>query len=145
MTSHVYAENDILHQTGVELVCLLYSEAIARVSRALDTLKASQAQERGVAIGGAMAIVVELQGSLDGEAGGAIVKDLARLYDYIQDRLITGHAERTAEPLIDARNVLQTLLQGWQDCRAALDEPLQESTAVEELAAAGSSRRAWTL
>ena len=143
MTAHIYAENDILHQTGVELVCLLYSEAIARVSRALDTLDASQSQERGAAIGGAMAVVVELQGSLDEASGGQIAKDLARLYDYIQDRLITGHAERNAEPLIDARNVLQTLLEGWHDCRAALDEPEQEP--AEELAAVGSRHRAWTL
>jgi flagellar protein FliS len=143
MTAHLYAENDILHQTGVELVCLLYSEAIARISRALDTLESSRSQDRGAAIGGAMAIIVELQGALDAEAGGQIAKDLARLYDYIQDRLITGHAERNAEPLVEARKVLQTLLAGWHVCRAALDEPLPEP--VEELAAAGSSRRAWTL
>ena len=60
MVAHIYAENDILHQTGVELVCLLYFEAIARVSRALDALETSQSQERGAAIGGAMAIIVEL-------------------------------------------------------------------------------------
>jgi flagellar protein FliS len=143
MVAQIYAENDILHQTGVELVCLLYSEAITRVSRALDKLEASQSQERGDAIGSAMAIIVELQGSLDEDAGGQIAKDLARLYDYIQDRLITGHAERTAEPLVEARNLLQDLLEGWHECRAALDEPPQEP--VEELAAAGNSGRAWTL
>ena len=143
MTARIYAENDILHRTGVELVCLLYSEAITRVSRALYLLETGQSQERGAAIGGAMAIIVELQGSLDEDAGGQIAKDLARLYDYIQDRLITGHAERNAEPLIHARNTLQTLLEGWQDCRRALDEQLPEP--AEELAAAGSSPRAWTL
>jgi flagellar protein FliS len=115
VTAHIYAENDILHQSGVELVCLLYSEAIARISSALDRLETSQSQERGAAIGGSMAIIVELQGSLDEDAGGQIAKDLSRLYDYIQDRLITGHAERSAEPLIDARNVLRILLEGWHD------------------------------
>lgn len=143
MVAHVYAENEILHQTSVELVCLLYSEAIARISRALDALEIRQSRERGVAIGGAMAIIVELQGSLDAEAGGQIAKDLARLYDYIQDRLITGHAERTAEPLVEARRVLHDLLDGWHECRAALDESLGEP--VAELTAAGSSQRAWML
>lgn len=144
MAANIYAENDILHQTGVELVCMLYSEGIALVSRAMDLLEPNQAQERGTAIGGAMAVIVELQGSLDEAAGGQIAKDLARLYDYIQDRLITGHAERTAQPLVEARNVLQTLLEGWHECRAALDEPVPQP-AEEELAAAGSRRRAWTL
>lgn len=143
MAAHIYAENDILHQTGVELVCLLYSEAIARVSRALDSLEASRSKERGAAIGGAMAIVVELQGSLDEEAGGQIAKDLARLYDYIQDRLITGHAQRAAEPLVEVRDLLQNLLAGWHECRAVLDDTLPEP--VGELAAAECSGRAWTL
>ena len=89
-----------------------------------------------------MAIIVELQGALDGDAGGQIAKDLAKLYDYIQDRLITGHAERNGEPLVEARNLLQTLLGGWQDCRAALEEPVPEP---ERVAVGGSSRRAWTL
>ena len=145
MAANIYAENDILHQTGVELVCMLYSEGIALISTALDSLEPSQAQERGAAIGGAMAVIVELQGSLDEEAGGQIAKDLARLYDYIQDRLITGHAERTAEPLVNARNVLQTLLEGWHECRAALDETVPQPAEEQELAAAGSLRRAWTL
>ena len=142
MTALIYAENDIRHQRGVELVCLLYSGAITRVSRALERLEINQSQERGAAIGGAMAIIVELQGALDGDAGGQIAKDLAKLYDYIQDRLITGHAERNGEPLVEARNLLQTLLGGWQDCRAALEEPVPEP---ERVAVGGSSRRAWTL
>ena len=144
MAAHVYAENEILHQTGVELVCLLYSEVIARVSLALDALDLSQSRARGEAIGGAMAIVVELQGSLDRDAGGEIAKDLARLYDYIQDRLITGHAERSAEPLVEVRNLLQNLLAGWQECRAALDDELVPEP-LQELAAAGGGSRAWTL
>lgn len=143
MAPGVYAENEILHQTGVGLVCLLYSEAIARVTRALDALETGQAQERGAAIGGAMAILVELQGSLDQEAGGQIAKDLARLYDYIQERLITGHAERNAVPLVEARRLLQELLEGWQECRAALEDSLHEP--IAELASASGSPRGWTL
>ena len=143
MAAHIYTENDVLHQTPVELVCMLYTEAIARVSRALDALETNQRHQRGAAVGGAMAIVVELQGSLDEQAGGQIAKDLARLYDYIQDRLTTGHAEGTAEPLVEVRNLLQDLLAGWHQCRAALNEPLPE--AVEEFAVAGCCTRAWTL
>ncbi len=143
MVSDLYAENEILHQTGVELVCLLYSEAIARVTRAVDALETGQSQERGAAIGGAMAIIVELQGSLDKDAGGPIAKDLARLYDYIQERLLTGHAERKAEPLAEVRRLLQELLEGWHECRGALEESLQEP--VAEVTSAGSRPRAWTL
>jgi flagellar protein FliS len=143
MTARIYAENDILHQSGMELVCLLYSGAIARISRALDSLETGQERDRGRAIGGAMAIIVELQGSLDPEAGAQIAKDLARLYDYIQDRLITGHAEGNAKPLLDARSVLQTLLEGWHEGRAALDAPVRRP--IEDLAAADDRHRAWTL
>ena len=144
MAASIYAENHILHQTGVELVCLLYAESIARISLAIDAFDNDQPAERTAAVGGAMAIVVELQASLDLEAGGEIAKDLARLYDYIQDRLITGHAEQDRKSFEQARQVLETLLEGWHECRASLHE--SESDSIMEAVSSGDGApRAWTL
>lgn len=144
MAASIYAENNILHQTGVELVCLLYTESITRISLAIDAFESDRPAERATAVGDAMAIVVELQTSLDLEAGGQIAKDLARLYDYIQDRLITGHAEQDRKSFEQARQVLETLLEGWHECRASLHET--ESAAIGEAVSAGDGApRAWTL
>lgn len=144
MAASIYAENNILHQTGVELVCLLYAESIARISLAIDAFENDHPAERAAAVGGAMAIVVELQASLDLEAGGQIAKDLARLYDYIQDRLITGHAEQDRKSFEQARQVLETLLEGWHECRASLYESESDST-VEAVSSGDGAPRAWTL
>jgi flagellar protein FliS len=144
MAASIYAENNILHQTGVELVCLLYAESISRISLALEALDRNEIPERAAAVGSAMAIVVELQSSLDIEAGGQIAKDLALLYDYIQDRLITGHAEQQSEPFVQARQILETLLDGWHECRAALDDAKDEEITESVLAGDGAPR-AWTV
>ena len=144
MAASIYAENNILHQTGVELVCLLYAECITRISLAIDAFENDRPAERAAAVGGAMAIVVELQTSLDLEAGGQIAKDLARLYDYIQDRLITGHAEQDRKSFEQARQVLETLLEGWQECRTSLAEA-ESDAFVEAVPAGDGAPRAWTL
>lgn len=145
MAANIYAENEILHQTGVELVCLLYAEAITRLRRAIEELENHRPAQRAAAVGGAMAIIVELQATLDQEAGGQIAKDLARLYDYIQDRLLTGHAEQEKQPFVDATQVLESLLAGWLDCRDAMEEPDFEDAQLEVVAAGGENQRAWTL
>lgn len=144
MAASIYAENSIIHQTGVELVCLLYSESIARIGQALTALDSGQIPERATAVGGAMAIIVELQTSLDAESGGELAKDLARLYEYVQDRLITGHAEQQREPFEQAQQILETLLSGWQECRSTLAEEKKDD-AVETVLAAEGAPRAWTV
>ncbi len=143
MAAHTYVENDVLHQTGIELVCVLYSEALTRVSRAIDSFEPGSEIDRAAAIGGAMAVVVELQGSLNLEAGEEIAKDLARLYDYVQDRLINGHANQDPALLQEAHSVLETLFEGWQDCRTALHQT--EPTVPREEPVAAGDQRAWTL
>jgi flagellar protein FliS len=125
----------------------LYAESITRIPLAIDAFENDRPAERAAAVGGrkgAMAIVVELQTSLYLEAGGQIAKDLARLYDYIQDRLITGHVEQDRKSFEQARQVLETLLEGWQKCRTSLAEA--ESAAFAEAVPAGDGTpRTWTL
>lgn len=144
MAASIYAENSIIHQTGVELVCLLYSESITRIAQAINALESGGIPERATAVGGAMAIIVELQTSLDADSGGELTRELARLYEYVQDRLIVGHAEQQLEPFEQAQQILETLLSGWQDCRSSLDEEKKVDVAETVLAADGGAR-AWTV
>lgn len=150
MVFEAYAENEVLHQDGVELVCLLYAKAIEKIGVAADHLERGRIPERAAAVGHAMAIVVELQSSLDLDAGGEIAKDLARLYDYIQQRLLAANAEQQAEPLLEAGRLLETLHEGWRECSTELG---REPTAARDEAHTGASAaepesmnaHAWTL
>ena len=73
--------------------------------------------------------------------------NLERLYEYIQQRLAAGLAERSDEALAEAGGLLQTLAEGWRDAsdsrKGAMKRP--EPRAEEaELALAGAGR-SWTV
>jgi flagellar protein FliS len=145
-----YDEHEVLNREPIELVRLLYGKAIEKLSlaRALD--RNERIRERNQAIARASEILIELQGSIDAESGGEIAANLERLYEYIQQRLAAGLAERTNEPLAEAAGLLEILAEGWRDASAALGRtaaPAPETLAAaeeqeESLVAAG---RTWTL
>ena len=147
-----YDDGSVLDQDPVELVCLLYAKAAEKLALAQRLNDASGVRPRAEAIARAAEIVLELQGSLDGERGGEIAVELARLYEYIQTRLAAGLAERANEPLAEAARLLETLAEGWRECRrelaslSAAESPARAplEAAEGEMALAGASR-VWTL
>ncbi len=136
-----YDEEQVLECDPIELVCLLYSKALEKLSLARSLSAPDQVQERNIAIARVSEILIELQGSLDGEKGGEIAANLERLYEYIQQRLAAGLAERDDEALQEAGRLLTTLLEGWKGASGAA-EPAAQTDAEEATAAAG---RTWTV
>jgi flagellar protein FliS len=134
-----YDEHEVLERDPIELVCLLYGKAIEKLSLARTLAGDEQIRERNTAIARASEIVIELQSSLDAEKGGEIALNLARLYEYVQQRLATGLAERSDEALAEAGQLLETLAEGWKDAAADLKSP---PAAEPETAGAG---RTWTV
>jgi flagellar protein FliS len=123
MYSHEYVENEVLNVQPLELVCLLYSKAIEKLSQARVHLAAGRVQQRSEAIGRAMEIVAELQGSLNAEAGGEIARNLDRLYVYVQERLVEANAQQIEAPLAESVGLLTTLYEGWKECRDREPKP----------------------
>ena len=61
----------------------------------------------------AMAIVSELQATLDMESGGALADELDRLYLFVRDRLVDASLKPDVKPVDEALRVLKTLREGW--------------------------------
>lgn len=144
MQAYAYLENDVLSMEPLDLTRLLYAKAIERLHQARHYLEAGKIRERSEAIAHVQEIVMELQASLNGGAG-EIAESLAALYCYIQLRLADANARQARPPLDEAVALLETLYEGWKDCRPepaadefALDAPLD--SAQPELAG-----QAWTL
>lgn len=117
MYAHKYVENDVNNKSPVELVRLLYSKAIERLHRAAEYDRAGQLPERNDSIAKTMQIVVELQGSLNLEEGGEIAANLARLYEYMQDRLSNAlAAQNSATAIEEVTRPLNVLYDAWKDC-----------------------------
>ena len=134
-----YDEHEVLDRDPIELVCLLYGKAIEKLSLARTLTANDQIRERNTAIARASEILIELQASLDLEKGGEIAANLERLYEYIQQRLAAGLAERSDAPLAESIQLLDTLASGWKDACDALRTAV---AAEPEAAAAG---RTWTV
>lgn len=146
MYAEAYVQNDVHHQDPVELVRLLYSKAIAKLGEALGHLAAGRIPERSMAVAHASSVILELQGSLDAEHGGEIAASLARLYDYMQERLALANAQQLSEPLEECRDLLSTLLEGWRACNTELEaEPEAGAAPPAVEPEAADAGRAWTL
>ena len=69
--------------------------------------------ERCRNISKALAIVGELDGSLNHSVGGEMSMNLARLYQYLRERLTAANLMKEAEPLAEVESLLNTMAEAW--------------------------------
>ena len=62
----------------------------------------------------AQAIISELLGTLDHEAGGEIAADLARLYDFMLFHLVEANAQRSVRHVDETIAVFDTILDAYR-------------------------------
>src|SRR5271155_4255697 len=94
-----YFEQMILSASPVELVRLMYQQAIASVADAREHLRARRVKERIRATRKTYAILTELMISLDAGKWPELAANLRRLYCYMQQRLIESNFSREDKPL----------------------------------------------
>ena len=62
----------------------------------------------------AQAILSELQGGLNMEAGGEFARTMHRLYDYHNRRLLEANLRKQVEPVIEVERLLRELRDAWR-------------------------------
>ena len=92
---------------------MLYDGALRFVGEARAAFGRNDIAARGDAISRVLAIVSELQNTLDVETGGDIARELDRLYSYINTRLLDVSVKRDAAALEEVHKLLTTLRDGW--------------------------------
>ena len=108
-----YRQAEVQSRTPLELVVMLYDGALRFTAEAREAMVRRDVRKRAKAISRAMAIVSELQSTLDMDAGGEIAATLDRLYAFVRDRLLDASFRQDVRPLDEAGKVLQTLREGW--------------------------------
>ena len=114
-----YLETRILSASPIELVSIMFEHAILSVDEAKKRLASGDVAGRSAHISKAIAIISELQGSLDHEAGGEIAANLSRLYQYMRERLTTANIERSEGPLTEVGELLETVGDAWRTLNAS--------------------------
>ena len=120
---------------------MLYVKAISEVREARHQLAEGNIAARSKAISKAFAVISELDGSLNMEAGGELSTRLRALYGYCLVRLLDANLHQTDEPLAEVLGLLSTLSEGWQ--AIAKSDPVPEKTSQWHLPVeAGAARMA---
>ncbi len=133
-----YLEAEVLSADPVQLISLLYRGALEAVTAARAHLQERDIRRRTRRINQAYEILFELIQSLDHtlekNAGGEISQNLARLYAYMQTRLLEANSQQIEAPLTEVENLLTTLAEAWKAVPAI--SPVTDSPAISADAAA---------
>ncbi len=101
--------------TPHELILMLYDGGLAAIIEAKYQIQRGHILKKGQAITKAIAIVEELNASLNMEVGGALTSDLRSLYLYIMQRLLRANLENDVKILDEARLLLSNIRNGWAE------------------------------
>jgi flagellar protein FliS len=108
-------------RSPLELVVMLYDGALRFVGEAKEADQGRDLIRRGRAVSRTMAIVSELQNTLNMHEGGAIAAELDRLYTYMNGRLLDVTARHDGGALDELTRLLTTLRDAW--AQVATDVP----------------------
>jgi flagellar protein FliS len=94
---------------------MLYNGALRFAAQARSAIERRDIPARREAISRTLAIMSELQSTLDMEKGGEIAASLDGLYVYVVGRLVDAAARQDLRPLDEATRVLTTLRDAWTE------------------------------
>jgi flagellar protein FliS len=109
----------------MELVVMLYDGALRFIGQAQTASGAGDARVRSRAVSRAIAIVAELQNTLNVDRGGDVALELDRLYNYLNSRLLDVTMKGDTEALGEVQKVLTTLRDGFSQAATGARSPVK--------------------
>ncbi len=110
----VYRQTQAQTAPPAELVVMLYRGAIRFVLAAIDALDRRDLPTAHDKLLRAQAVVLELNSTLDSEHGGEIANNLAQLYAYMHQQLVSANVSKDPEPVRIVLPLLRDLLEAWE-------------------------------
>jgi flagellar protein FliS len=127
-----YFEQAITNADPVELIRMLYQQAISSVREAREHLRQKKIPERSRSVMRAYAALGELLAALRPETAPELAGRLQSLYFYMQQRLLDANMQQADQPLAEVLGLLTTLAEAWSGVAAELarkqDVPVKEDT-----------------
>lgn len=108
-----YKTTSIQSASREKLLLMMYEGAIKFTKLAIQAAEEKKIADRGMNIGRAYDIVMELNNTLDHKVGGDISKNLEQLYMFMTDQYTKANISGTVEPLREVLKLLETLYDGW--------------------------------
>jgi flagellar secretion chaperone FliS len=116
--ANAYHQTLVQSRSPLELVVMLYDGAIRFLEQAGEAMAARDMSTKAVAMSKAMAIIAELQSTLNVQEGGEVAAQLDGLYTHITARLIEANVQRERGPIDEAVALLRPLRDAWSQIAA---------------------------
>lgn len=102
----------------VQLVLILLDGLLEELARARAHIEAQRYEQKAKSLDKCVDILNGLASALDFEAGGEVVANLGRLYEYCADRLYKAGVDLDPAIIDEVVGLVTTLRQGWQGVQA---------------------------
>lgn len=106
-----------------QLISMLLDGALGRIAAAQGAMERRDTGRQGELIGKAITIIDNLRVSLDHEQSAELAGRLSDLYDYMQRRLLEASAASDPAGLVEVRELLGTIREGWEGIPAESRRP----------------------
>lgn len=113
--ANVYQQTHVQSRSPLELVVMLYDGALRFVGEAQSALERKDLTAKREAISRTLAIVSELQSTLNMEEGGDIARSLDALYAYASSRLLEANMQNDPARLEELARLFGTLRDAWAE------------------------------
>lgn len=109
----MYQKNELANLTPVQIIARLYQKLDQTLRSARESILANEVGPRGEQLGLALAIIGELQGSLDHEKGGEIAANLDDIYSFLTREITRANITEDVKKLDNAINTVKPLMEAW--------------------------------
>ena len=111
--NRTYASNKFEGMSPERIVLALYDGSLTAMERATQAIDSNDQKTLGEQLSKAIAIIGELQASLDQQRGGEISERLNALYTYVIKGLLEANVQRDASRVDEMHGHIKTVRDGW--------------------------------
>lgn len=108
-----YKNTSVQSASREKILLMLYEGAIKFTKLAIKAAEEKKIADRGMNIGRAFDIIMELNNTLDHKVGGDVAVQLEQLYMFMMEQYTKANISGDPEPLKANLKLLQTLYDGW--------------------------------
>jgi len=111
--AQAYRQFSVQGATPLGLVVMLYDGAIAAMQRAAKAIEAHDIEKKCHHLKRALAIILQLEGTLNFELGGEVAQNLEYFYAYARTQATKAHIENSPEILRSLIEKFATIRDAW--------------------------------
>ena len=130
--SQAYRQVSVQGATPLGLVTMLYDGAITALLRAEAAIAAHDIEGKCGQLNRALAIIIQLEGTLNLEQGGDIARNLQGFYAYARGKIMKANIDNASEILASLIEHFTALRDAWKEGeqRLTIQESHAESSGV---------------